>query len=259
MEPYHKAARTAFMRRTPHLASLLLLPVVGGCHGLHEIGGFTGQYSSSAKLLTGPMKSETRPVGSFTKVVGSGALEIDVRQGASPKCVVEAAAPVLSHIKSKVEGDTLILQTEGSFRNDKPMKVHLTMASLSSVHLTGASQIQSAATWPSGRFEVEFNGASKGNLRIKTAKVEARLTGASEIELSGSASDLRTDLSGASQIRAEKLPLRTANIQASGASRAELVVSDSISGEISGASNVRYRGKPKVRISASGVSSVESF
>ena len=75
--------------------------------------------------------------------------------------------------------------------------------------------------------------------------------------ISGKASNLDIDASGASAFKGFELMTESCNAEASGASDIKITVSKEISAQASGASDVRYKGGAAIReIKSSGSSSV---
>ena len=68
--------------------------------------------------------------------------------------------------------------------------------------------------------------------------------GASEVTLDGSIDRLLVDMTGASQLRADKLQAKTAEISTTGAGDADIAVSDTLKVVITGAGKVSYSGNP---------------
>ena len=87
-------------------------------------------------------------------------------------------------------------------------------------------------------------------------KINLHASGSSDGKFKGTARELVAQLSGASDLKAYDLQLKSATIHTSGASDAHLSVSDKLDVEANGASDVHYRGNPSVRQKTSGSSDV---
>ena len=68
--------------------------------------------------------------------------------------------------------------------------------------------------------------------------------GAAEVTLDGSIDRLLVDMTGASQLAAEGLQAKTAEISTTGAGDADVTVSDTLKVVITGAGKVTYSGNP---------------
>jgi hypothetical protein len=129
------------------------------------------------------------------------------------------------------------------------------------VNLSGASNLQidlQAATDVS----LEVSGAAKvkistpasltytnGTGKYTTKKIEKmniECSGSSKIQLSGSAEHLNIELSGASKIDADQFKAKTAKINATGASKVTVGITEELKVYASGASNIQYSGLPKI-------------
>src|SRR5207249_7795745 len=69
-------------------------------------------------------------------------------------------------------------------------------------------------------------------------------TGAAKVMLDGNVDELVTDMTGASRLEAESLQTKTAEISSTGASHAEVAVSETLKVSITGAGKVIYSGHP---------------
>ena len=92
----------------------------------------------------------------------------------------------------------------------------------------------------------------RGKAVISVPSLEAiNLTGASRAEVHGLTDELRANISGASKLDADDLWVKNMHITVSGASKAELNVTDSLWAQAMGASKIEYQGNPSVQQSIS--------
>ena len=91
-----------------------------------------------------------------------------------------------------------------------------------------------------------------GKAVINVPSLEAiNLTGASRAEVHGLTDELRANISGASKLDADDLWVKNMHITVSGASKAEVNVTDSLWAQANGASKIEYQGNPSVQQSIS--------
>ena len=136
------------------------------------------------------------------------------------------------------------------------MTFTVTMPTLRAVKFSGASQSTINGFTHLTDLAVELTGASKSTVNVGASRLAINLTGASELTGTGSGSELRADLSGASRLVTVEYPVSNAALDLSGASSARIWVADALTVKASGASNVRYRGTPRVNSTLSGASTV---
>jgi hypothetical protein len=181
-------------------------------------------------------KVETRPAQAATSAAFSGALEVEIRQGL-PKLTIEAEADALRHIRSGFSGGKLSVWTEGSFKTDRPMKVKF---------------------WTPEIRAVEAKGATKLDVdRLSGPTVRVGLSGASRVHAKGRAERLIADVVGASEAHLDRVDAVAADVKASGASKVWVSVRKRLGAAASGASEIRYKGKPNaLKKDATGASSV---
>lgn len=190
------------------LASCVVLVV--GCH----LPGIRGN---------GQIKTEERPIAAFTNVDASGAFEIEWENGAA-SLRITTDGNLLPYIENDISGDTLRLHTREHIWPTHGIKVVISSPSRTGANMRGAVKLTvKQLSGPT------FALASKG---------------ASEVTLDGSIDRLLVDMTGASQLAAERLQTKTAEISTTGAGDADVAVSDTLKVVITGAGKVTYSGNP---------------
>ncbi len=185
--------------------------LVAGCDYLPGVRG------------NGHIKTEGRSVAAFANVEISGACGIEWQNGA-PALQITTDENLLPYIEINVSGDTLHLS----------MREHV---------------------WPTHGIKVVMSSPARRGARIRGAvKLTAKqLTGptfaleskgASEVFLDGNIDRLLVDMTGASQLAADGLQTKTAEISTTGAGDADVAVTDALKVVITGAGKVTYSGNP---------------
>ena len=93
---------------------------------------------------------------------------------------------------------------------------------------------------------LEISGASKANWNIQADQITLEASGASNVTMEGEAKQARVSLSGATTLSAEKFILKEMRISASGASKAGIYVTESLSPTLSSSSTLNYQGSPQI-------------
>jgi Putative auto-transporter adhesin, head GIN domain len=184
--------------------------VVAGCH----LPGVRGN---------GQIKTEERQVGAFANLDTGGAFEIEWESG-SPALRITTDENLLPYIENNVSDDTLRLRTR-----DHIWPTH------------GIKIVISSPTRTGGR----IRGAIKLTVkRLSGPTFALESKGASEVTLAGNVDRLLVDMTGASQLAADGLQAKTAEISTTGAGDAEVAVTDTLNVVITGAGKVTYAGNP---------------
>ena len=198
------------MKKIPIVLLAGFVVLVVGCH----LPGVRGN---------GHIKTEERPITAFANVDASGAFEIEWQSG-SPSLRITTDENLLRYIENDISGDTLRLRTR-----DHVWPTHGIKVVISSPTRTGG----------------KMRGAVK--LTVKqlsgpTFALESK--GAVEVVLDGSIDRLLVDMTGASQLAADGLQAKTAEISTTGAGDADVSVTDTLKVVITGAGKVTYSGNP---------------
>jgi len=198
------------MRKIPIVLLAACVVVVVGCH----LPGVRGN---------GQIKTEERQVGSFANLDVGGAFEIEWESG-SPALRITIDENLLPYIENNVSDDTLRLHTREHVWPTHGIKVVISSPTRTGGRTRGAVKL------------------TVKQLSGPTFALESK--GASEISLDGKVDRLLVDMTGASQLAADGLQTKTAEISTTGAGDAEVAVTDTLKVVITGAGKVTYSGNP---------------
>lgn len=221
---------------------------------------------SSCRLLggerisgNGRIVTQQRNVSRFDGVDIGGAMEVRLRQDATPSVRVEADENLQEYIDIHVEGGTLVVVPERGFnlRPSNKIIVYVSSPDLKDVEVSGASRLIGETPISGNRLQVHVSGASEVNMDVKLSELETDISGASAVQFRGSASTVSTQASGASKVRCRDLATDETTVELSGASTAEVAANKQLNIEASGASNVRYWGNASINQKSSGASNVQ--
>ena len=207
--------------------------------------------------------NQSRNVGTFRGVQAGGALNVFIKPGSPQSVTVETDEDLQSRIITEVVGGILKIHREKKFdwkswRNRK-VNVYLTCPELTSLDVSGATDVKSESALVANDFRLKVSGASDVTLALSAKTLRATVSGASDLTLTGRADNQQIDLSGASDYKGYGLQSHRAEVQTSGSSDAQISVDGELKAGASGASDVRYKGKPRVRnVQSSGASSVRN-
>lgn len=242
---------------------------------------------ASGGLSADEILSQSYAIDNIRYIEAGNAVMVEIQQGEEESLQVEASAEVLERIKVDVKGDRLVLgvKKEGGWfnwfgDNHGDVKFVLQIAELRGLQLSGASRastgrlqtpdlhmdISGASRAEFGTLEVDslvlkLSGASRAEIKgIEGQNAVAHVSGASRLDVGGTArlEELDINVSGASRYQGARVTAGRAKVEASGASHAELGRLDFLDANASGASNIRYRGKPQVKRHTSGASNIHS-
>jgi len=190
------------------LAGLILF--TAGCRW----GGIVGN---------GHIVTDTRSVSDFSEIQADGGFQIEWRSG-PPSLSITTDENLLRYVDSQNVDHRLQLHSHGNIWSSHGIKVAISSSTRSGAKLTGAARL-TANQLSGDRFAIESTCAAK-------------------VFLDGSVDELVTDMTGASRLQAESLQTKTAEISSTGASHAEVAVSETLKVSITGAGKVIYSGNP---------------
>lgn len=185
---------------------------------------------------SGNIITQDRDLRDFSAVEVGGVFQVEIVAQKDFSVQIEGDDNLLPLVETTVENGRLEISTTKRIKASKPIIVRISAPNIEELQASGASKVKIAD--------------------LKNSALRVDMSGASKADLSGETSELTIDVSGASNVEAEGLNAVTASIEASGASKVAVAVSQDLKSEASGASKITYVGSPTVSKSTSGASKI---
>ena len=206
----------------------------------------TSACTQTTKKMVFDGAAEDRNLAGFTSINVSNAFDVYISQGTEDAVGVSAdSQDATKNIKTHVSGGVLYISFENkgwwNWKNNK-LKAYVTVKNLEKLTVSGACNVSFVDAITSNNLHISVSGASdiKGSVKVNSLKVGA--SGASNISLSGKATNTDFNVSGACSIKSLDLVTDNSTIVASGASNVKLTINQYLKANISGASDIRYKG-----------------
>lgn len=197
----------------------------------------------------------------FTSIKVSSGVDVYLSQGSGESVEVEAEEESFKYIITEVEGNTLVIRMDDSwknlFRKMEPVKVYVSFTSLDAISASGGSDIYGQGELTFNELRIASSGGADVRLNLQADELEVHCSGGADVILSGAADFMKGVSSGGSDLKAKDLEVEEADISSSGASDVHVQVVRSLKAAASGASDIVYYGNPtNVEISTSGASDI---
>lgn len=204
----------------------------------------------------GPTQSEQRTVGSFSRLELKIDADVYLTQGPQREVRVEAQRNILDVLETEINGDQLQIEYDRArVVGHDPVKVYITVPSLSEVAVSGSGSVRSASPLAAASLRVHVSGSGDADLDVAGVDgLRSSVSGSGEIKLRGTAASNTLSISGSGKLSAYELSTQDTYASISGSGKAYVKASRALSADISGSGSVYYRGTPTVttRISGSG-------
>ncbi len=208
------------------------------------------------------VQTESRVVQGFSRVSIIGLADVELRQGGTEGVTIDAPKSLLRRIRTEVHDRTLTITmtrqrswldwTEWTHHQHSP-RVTIDFIQLERLESSGATKIV-ADNLRSDELRLDFAGAC--SLRVKNlqaTKLFLEGSGAIKAQLAGKVTEQRIELSGAGSYDAPDLVSDKASVEVSGAGKAIVNATSTLSVDLSGAGLVEYLGDPKLTQEISGI------
>ncbi|HET9824793.1 MAG TPA: head GIN domain-containing protein, partial [Chitinophagaceae bacterium] len=183
-----------------------------------------------------------------------------VRQDSSSSIRVEADDNLQQYIETRIDGETLRIRSEEGYnlRPSRQIKVYVSAAAFKRFGASGACSLFSEGRITSpNEIAYDLSGSCDVTMEVNAPKISTDISGACTVKLKGQTKDFYIRGSGSTDIRSFELLAENVDLDISGAGDADVYASVKLSGTISGAANVNYKGAAQTDIHTSGASSVK--
>ncbi len=194
------------------------LPVL--CLGLVTIG----DCNPNAIHGSGNIKTESRSVGSFSKIDLTGSPDVEVVVGSDTSLTVTTDDNILPVIETTVDGDTLNIGSKQSYSTSHGVNVKITVPALNGVSISGSGDIHVAG--------------------LKAGDMHVNVTGSGDVTLKGDADRLRAQITGSGDVHAADLSAKDVHVTVTGSGDATVRASEQLDATVTGSGDVRYYGNP---------------
>lgn len=211
-------------------------------------------FTLGLKSLTA-QTTQTREIGPFTKIQGSGAVKIYYTQSDTLGLTIKGEENEIGFVKTSVDDNTLFVSTNGTFK--ETIRVYVAHNALKDVSLSGAVSLVSRNTIKASDFNISLSGATNVDVEINANKITSIQSGATSLKLAGTTDQFISETSGASSVKAYALNSKTTAVTTAGASNAKVSASEKLTANATGASSIKFKGDAKdVVAEASTASSI---
>ena len=201
-------------------------------------------------------------VANFKSIEVGSAFEVHVHKGNVYTVSVTGKESDIDELEVSSSAGKLEISYEEKWKwswnnNRSKMVINITLPRLSAGDFSGACKVDLQGFTNEEEMSLVFSGASKGLIEgLHADKLKIELSGASDCKITGHTEYLKVEASGASHLKALDFFARNVDVEASGASSAQLHVQKSLKVDASGASHVKYKGSPVISKDLSGAASL---
>jgi hypothetical protein len=193
---------------------------------LFAVGLLPGAQSPFGTIGSGNATTQQIDVTDFTAISASHGFNVVITQGSSYSVKVTTDDNLQQYVDVHKSGSTLYVGLKSGFGiSTTQLKVEVTMPNLTNLQLSGGAQ------------------ASGQNLNLVT-NLGIDFSGGSRATLTGQAVDLTVSGSGGSNINLQDLQVQNARVDLSGGSQAKVNASGRLDVNLSGGSQLHFRGSP---------------
>lgn len=171
---------------------------------------------------SGVVKTQERKLDGFNVIESKGSIDVDVKLGPQYAVVVEADDNLFDVIRTEVRGDSLVIDSKGSWNTHHDIVVHVTLPALLALGLQGSG-------------DVKINGYKGDKLGIK-------IQGSGDVAATGSAGTLHLVIQGSGDADFSRVEADAVLVRIDGSGDAKVRANKSIEATIHGSGDVTWSG-----------------
>jgi len=202
------------------------------------------------------VKTETRTVVSFNRVVNEGSFNIYIQQDSIYEVTVEAESNLIPYIRTRINGNSLVIDTRENLHNHFPINIYVKTPFINGAYQDGSGHID-LDSLDTDNMEVSISGSGSIKGQTKTNYLKTSISGSGSIDLYAEASSTDTKISGSGDIMLTGNSFSgTYTISGSGNIRASNFLQNEVISKISGSGNMYLNASDKLDVTISGSGSV---
>jgi hypothetical protein len=185
----------------------------------------------------GNQRAEVRQPGNFKSIRTSGATPVFVTYGTDYKVELKGSENLISHYKTIVTADELVLQYDEDFQLGKDdLNVYVTLPTLNKFALSGSAKVAITGNFPDQQsFSADVSGSG-----------DIRMSGTLKTELAS------VTVTGSGNGSFKNIVAKNAIATVTGSGNIRLSVTEKLKGNITGSGNIYYSGSPIIESAISG-------
>ncbi len=191
--------------------------------------------------------SEFREVPPFSAIYTKHGIDVYIKQGDTTKTQVEGTLSEIAYLTTKVVEDVLyIYYSDKSVKESKGRKgrVFLTVKELRGIKTRGGSGVFGQGVFHLRNLEIIASEGSNIQMEVVAKRLTANSSGGSDILLSGVVDVFLAEASGRSNINAQELKIRRAELRAGSGADIHLSFIEDLSAEVHAGADITYLGSP---------------
>ncbi len=217
------------------------------------------------RLETIASVQKSYPVDDFSHIRMDGKYTLHLSEGKEYKVQISGDPRRIEQTKVSSSNNTLSISSVDSsvfciFCSIRNPEVIISAPNIEELIFYGSLYTNAEGFTDKQDLRLELHGGSFIDLEgVNLKNLTLEMDGASQITASGYANNLFVTTNGAVQLEGSDLETENTEVNSSGASQIELWVHDILTGRITGASNLEYRGDPQVNLQTTGASNVDKL
>lgn len=218
-----------------------------------------GSFAQQERITgNGNLRKETRAVSSFTGVLVSGNVNVDLSYGDSKNITVEADENVLPYVETTVENGNLVVKTRNkvSINSKHKIVVHASMKQVARLRVSGSGNIAGNGDFSNdSRTDIGVSGSGNINVGMNSfSATKINISGSGNVTLKGkSTNNIDATISGSGNIDCTEVSCNDVFAQVSGSGNIKVNANKSIDAKVSGSGNIYYKGSAtNINLKSSG-------
>ena len=196
-----------------------------------------GMFGNEQIKGSGNVQTEDRSIGDFTSVSLSGSPDLYITVGGAPSLSIKGEDNILALIRTEVQGDTLVIDSEKSWSSMESIIIRVTVPDLQSAQLMGSG-------------DIDIQGLSGDRFSVS-------LQGSGDVRAAGTVRELSADVQGSGDIHLYDLDAMDADVSVVGSGDVRVRVTGNLDASVTGSGDIRYKGNPQVKSKVHGSGDID--
>ncbi len=233
---------------------MLLLPLI-------SVAGVKTVFST---MISTTALTESRQVTGFTGISTSGSFDVFVKMDGKESLRLEGEADDISKVETIVENGILKIRYKqnsklGWINTQKKTTVYVSAKELNMLAISGSGNMKIDGTIKTASLQAKISGSGNIELAINTTDFISLISGSGSISVAGNTKNADVVVSGSGNFKGKDLRTDSIAVKVSGSGNAKVYANSKIEAVVSGSGSINYAGNPTVSATKSGSGNISKF
>lgn len=206
-------------------------------------------FNSNSQTIrgNGQIKTETRELSGFNKIIAQGQFNLILTQGEKEGIQLETDENVIEFFQTRIDSQTLYITMIADIKKSEKLNVYVSIKELTNIIILNEISLKTNNVIHFDELYIFSGGLSNIDIELFAATLNLQLTDGTYANLKGYTENLIIKTHDETELNAFNLQSDNCNVTSTGLTDVKIWVEKELEMLVTGGSNIFYVGNPKMK------------